>query len=83
MEKIKALRSEIDAIDDTLIPLLIKRFTLSREIGVLKKQAEIHVLDRQREHSILQKIPHSPYQESLIELYSLLFTLSKKHQEMT
>ena len=82
MTKLNTMRQEIDAIDDQLIKLLQKRFDLSSEIGRLKKATAVQILDSNRESEILQKIPDSIYHDALKEIYLLLFSLSKKHQEM-
>lgn len=78
---IETLRNEINDIDDKLIELFIKRFNLSQQIGEVKKQTRMNVADPNREQAILNKIPSSPYQSSLIKIYQTVFSESKKLQE--
>ncbi len=78
---IETLRNEINAIDDKLIELFMKRFNLSQQIGEIKKQNSLNVSDPAREKAILNKIPSSPYQSSLIKIYKTVFLESKKRQE--
>lgn len=50
------LRKEIDEIDDSLIPLLLKRMELSRQVAEYKVKNGIPVLNEQREKEILQDV---------------------------
>lgn len=50
------LRKEIDEIDDSLIPLLLKRMDLSRQVAEYKVKNGIPVLNEQREKEILQDV---------------------------
>lgn len=50
-----ALRSEIDDIDDGLISLLSRRMSVAREIGELKQQANIPVLQPQRYKKLMER----------------------------
>ena len=50
------LRNEIDKLDDELIPLLLKRMDISRQVAEYKVQNEIPVLNEQRELEILEDV---------------------------
>lgn len=50
------LRNEIDKLDDELIPLLLKRMDISRQVAEYKVQNGIPVLNEQRELEILEYV---------------------------
>lgn len=50
------LRKQIDEIDDSLIPLLLKRMDLSRQVAEYKVERGIPVLNEQREKEILEDV---------------------------
>ncbi len=54
-KSIKALRSQIDALDDELLGLLKKRMGLAREVGRLKQTAPAYRPERESE--ILRRMP--------------------------
>lgn len=50
------LRNEIDKLDDELIPLLLKRMDISRQVAEYKVQNGIPVFNEQRELEILEDV---------------------------
>lgn len=50
------LRNKIDKLDDELIPLLLKRMDISRQVAEYKVQNGIPVLNEQRELEILEDV---------------------------
>jgi len=50
------IRKQIDVIDDQIIQLLLKRFHLSRKIGVLKNTSGTSIIDRRREQQIFDRL---------------------------
>lgn len=50
------IRKEIDEIDDSLIPLLLKRMELSKQVAEYKVKNGIPVLNEQREKEILEDV---------------------------
>lgn len=50
------LRNEIDKLDDELLPLLLKRMDISRQVAEYKVQNGIPVLNEQRELEILEDV---------------------------
>lgn len=50
------LRNEIDKLDDELIPLLLKRMDISRQVAEYKVQNGIPILNEQRELEILEDV---------------------------
>ncbi|MBQ4155690.1 MAG: prephenate dehydratase [Clostridia bacterium] len=78
------LRVEIDKIDDELINLFQKRMDVAVEIGKYKKNNNLPVLNSQREREKLNDVASkaNPEMKSYLRvLYSLLFELSRSHQE--
>ncbi|MBQ9228473.1 MAG: chorismate mutase [Eubacterium sp.] len=53
---LQELRKEIDEIDDALIPLLLRRMEVSRQVAEYKVKRGIPVLDQQREQAILDDV---------------------------
>ncbi len=56
MEEIIKLRSYINEIDEKILDLIIERISLSKEIGVIKKQNGIEIIDKEREEEIMKKL---------------------------
>ncbi|MCQ9210342.1 chorismate mutase [Granulicatella seriolae] len=77
-------RKQIDAIDAQLIPLLEKRWDLIIQVANQKRAHNIPVFDARREQAILEKVAEKvsnpDYKESLQDLYSHLFDLSRAYQ---
>lgn len=53
---LKDLRNEIDEIDDQLIPLLIKRMNISKQVAEYKVERGLPVLNSEREQQILDDV---------------------------
>jgi chorismate mutase/prephenate dehydratase len=78
------LRQKIDEIDDELVRLFGQRMDVSAEIAQYKRQNNIPVFDPERERQKLYDLSAkvSKGREAyVIELYSLLFDLSRANQE--
>lgn len=78
-------RKEIDAIDKELIALLEKRWDLILKVAMKKKQANIPVLDEEREKRILEKVAmqveKKEYAPSIQQVYKAMFELSRSYQQ--
>ncbi len=81
--ELKDIRTQLDQVDDTIIAAFQRRMELCREVAAYKKEHGLPVLDAQRERQKLQdvaaKLPEE-LQEYGINLYSLLFELSRSSQ---
>lgn len=78
------LRVEIDKIDNQLIDLFQKRMDVAAKIGQYKKENNLPVLDSSRERKKLNDIASKAddeFKSHLRVLFSLLFELSRSHQE--
>lgn len=56
MQKIKDLRLKIDEIDEKLLELIVKRLKTVKEIGKVKRENGIVVIDKDREKEIMDKL---------------------------
>lgn len=65
--RLGTLRSNIDVIDNQLLDLLKKRMTFSDDIGRLKKEKNVAVLQNSRWHAILGKMILEGQQRGLSE----------------
>ncbi len=77
------LRQKIDALDEQLLPLLLQRMQLSREVAETKKMAGIPVLDATRESEILDRIGRkagSEWGDASKMMYSTLMDVSRALQ---
>lgn len=78
MDTLESYRKEIDAIDEQLLSLLKKRLNIAEKIGMYKKEKNIDVLDKSREHEIIEKLSnkakeHDLPEALLKEIWQLLF----------
>ena len=76
-------RAKIDKVDDELLRLFIERMEISRQIAQYKKENSLPVLDAEREKKKLCEISEKAgeMRSYACSLYSLLFDLSRAHQE--
>ena len=81
--EINDIRSRIDAIDDELVALFVRRMDCSREIARAKQQAARPLRDHARERAIVNRLTaaagddYAPYVKSL---YAHIFDLSRSYQ---
>lgn len=54
--ELKDLRNEIDKLDDELVPLLLKRMDISRQVAEYKFERGIPVLNEEREREVLELV---------------------------
>ena len=81
---IKTIREKIDMSDREIFQLLINRLNAVRDIGEIKKQEGLPILDEGREQAIYNKID-SLFSEKeatfLKNIYQSIITESKKAEE--
>lgn len=80
MDQIKNLRAEIDEIDNTIMNLLEKRYSLSLKIGDLKELFKIDVLDYNREKIILDKASKYSHSPQIENVYKTIMKESRSLQ---
>lgn len=77
------VRKQIDALDDELVSLYVKRMELVKEVGVIKSQTSKAVHDDQREKEIVYRLSQNVPNDMklyLKELYDTVFYTSKAYQ---
>ena len=82
--QLSVYRDEINAIDDELVKLLIKRMQTAGKIGAYKKEAGLPVLNVKREEEVkerlLAEVP-GELKTSISRLYDAIFQISRDYQE--
>ena len=80
MDKIEDLRLLIDTLDDEIMSLLDKRFTVSIKIGNIKALSKTAVLDTKREEHILNKTSKHSHSPEIDIVYKTIMNESKNLQ---
>ena len=82
--QLSVYRDEINAIDDDLVKLLIKRMQTAGKIGAYKKEAGLPVLNVKREEEVKERLLAEVPDElktSISRLYDAIFQISRDYQE--
>lgn len=84
--KLENIRKEIDKIDNELLALLIKRFEISKKIGLEKKKIGEKIEDKERETKLLNKLIKENKdinidKRILLRIWKLIMQQSKKLQK--
>lgn len=87
LSHIQSLRSDINALDASLLRILGQRFSATREIGMIKVSIGMPVTDIVREHQLqaMRKIIAEEAgldAEFCEELFALILKQSKKEQDI-
>lgn len=80
---LKDIRQSIDAIDDELVQLFIRRMACAKEIALAKQQAGKPIRDHARERAIVNRLTAAAGEECapyVNALYSQIFDLSRSYQ---
>jgi chorismate mutase len=84
-EKINTLRKIIDDYDDQILDLLIERFSVSKEIGVIKATNRLEIGDPNREDEIInrlsKKLKGKLNKDDISAIFSPVYQISKKMQK--
>lgn len=80
MDKLDQLRHEIDKIDEEVMELLEKRLSITKEVGLYKKNNSKVVNDPNREKKILDKADKFIYSDEIKKIYQYMFSLNKFYQ---
>lgn len=80
MATINELRKEIDYLDDEIMSLLDKRFSLTKQIGIEKSKTKMNILDTNREQNIIDKISKYSHSPQIEAIYVTMMNESKKSQ---
>ncbi|GAU77129.1 chorismate mutase [Fusibacter sp. 3D3] len=83
--EIEALRNQLDNIDGQMVMLLEKRFEITDEIGRLKKTYAQPIDQISREiqikQNLMDKLEGYRHLNEILNIYELLFDMSKKSQK--
>ncbi|MBP9819926.1 chorismate mutase [Candidatus Woesebacteria bacterium] len=84
--RLATYRSQIDAIDQSIVSLLAKRIAIVKKIGLLKKSSGKAVYDPQREKTVLEQLVHvgTPQgipKQLILNLYQQIFRFSREMQK--
>ena len=86
MKTLNDLRKEIDLLDEELLKVIAKRMDIVREIGNLKKEKNLGVLDEERWQNVIQRIKdaaknHNISQDLVEKIYEEIHRSAIKLQE--
>jgi len=81
---ISELRKEIDGFDDKIVNLLLKRFALSKQIGIIKNSTGLTIHDPKRENEIINRLTTlldgQIQKEDIASIFAPVYRVSKKFQ---
>ena len=84
-QRILNLRNAIDTVDSRIIELLQERSSLAKEIGQVKKEIGMQILDPAREGKIRKKLAagaRGPMDtDALVRIYEVIMAESRRLQE--
>lgn len=84
-QRILNLRNAIDTVDNRIIEMLQERASLAREIGQVKKEIGMAILDPAREGKIRKKLAagaKGPMDtDALVRIYEVIMAESRRLQE--
>jgi chorismate mutase len=85
MEEIEKLRSDLDDIDMEILQLLMRRTEIVKEIGLIKKQYDIPVVDKRREKKVCNNakefaLEHDLDSDQIESIFKEIIQFSKKVQ---
>lgn len=82
---IELMRADIDKIDSEITLLLEKRLDLAKQIGAIKSQSGVQILDEKREEKVLEHILENIHNSSLVpammRIYEAIMDESKDVQK--
>lgn len=82
--RISQLRREIDAIDESICELLIRRMEVASELGDLKEELSLPVRDPARERKVYEKVANiaegSKHKDEIVAIYQAIISESCRVQ---
>ena len=85
MRTIKQIREEFNRVDKSLVALLEKRFSLSREIGIVKRENGLETQDVSREievfKNVLEHLEDDSLDQHLLAVFEAIVNESKEIQK--
>ena len=84
-DELSNYRKKIDRIDNKIVKLLSRRFSIAQDIGKIKMKASIDINDNLRERKIIERLsqlPNTTLSKDEIQLiYNNIFQISKETQK--
>ena len=84
-DKIYELRKKIDECDDKMLDLLVKRFSIAKEIGKIKASSGLNIEDPNREKDIIDRLTNKFEgklgRNSIAAIFGPIYQISKKLQK--
>ena len=85
-ENIKNFRNQIDDIDNKIMELLVKRFSIASKIGEIKNINKLKITNQNREEEIINRLSKEYIgalnKNQIISIYSPIFSISKQIQNI-
>lgn len=84
MADLKDIRKELDALDDELIKLFLKRMSLSEEVAKIKIRDGLPLVHQGREDEIIERLSNGQSEEMkeyIGDFYRNIFEISRKRQK--
>ena len=80
--ELSEIREKIDAVDDQLLDLFLRRMDLSDEVAAYKSEHHLPILNKERERAILAKVTEKAGDKEryAYHLFSTLFELARSRQ---
>ena len=80
--ELSEIREKINAVDDQLLDLFLKRMELAEEVAAYKNEHHLPILNKQREREVLAKVTEKAGDKEryAYHLYSTLFELARSRQ---
>lgn len=83
--KMEEIRAEIDALDEDIASLILKRMDLVAEVAKHKRELDLPIMNKEREEEVIKKalakIEDADKARYLKHIYETLLTESKRYQE--
>ena len=84
-ENIKIFRNQIDNIDNKIMELLIKRFSIASKIGEIKSINKLRINDSNREKEIVDRLSKEYIgaldRNQIASLFNPIYSISKQIQK--
>ena len=84
-DKINFLRNKIDSLDTQILNFLLKRFSISKEIGKIKRSNNIKIHDPDREKEIIDHLANTFVgklnKDDIALIFDPVYKISKKFQK--
>ena len=84
-ENIKNFRNQIDNIDNKLMELLVKRFSICSKIGEIKNINKLTIDDKNRENQIIDRLSKEYVgaldRDHVASIFNPIYSISKQLQK--